>query len=128
MPFKLIGTIILLVLVTVFAGFNIDNKCNINLIFRQFNDVPIFFSLMIAFVAGVFVMIPFTLGKSAKAKKSSQDKKLEKQLAKEARKEAKKAEKLMKKNKGKSASGEPPVIISPVDEVLPSDADAGKNK
>ena len=102
MPFKLIGTLILLVLVTIFAGFNIDNKCDINLIFKGFKDVPIFFSLMVSFVAGVFVTLPFTIGKgrrgAAKAEKTvktAEEKKAEKQQ----KKEAKKAEKLQKKNK-----------------------------
>lgn len=109
MPFKLIGTLILLVLVTIFAGFNIDNKCDINLIFKGFKDVPIFFSLMVAFVAGVFVTLPFTIGKrkrsAEKTVKTAEDKKLEK----EQKKEAKKAEKLQKKNKKEEET----VAISP---------------
>ncbi|MCR4627928.1 MAG: hypothetical protein K5640_09830 [Treponema sp.] len=82
MPFKLIGTLILLVLVTIFAGFNINNTCNINFIFREFKNVPIFFSLVVSFVAGVFVTLPFTFGKkknkAEKDEKSAEDKKLKK--------------------------------------------------
>ena len=109
MPFKLIGTLVLLVLVTIFAGFNINNKCDINFIFKEFKSVPIFFSLVVSFVAGVFVTLPFTIGKrrdkTEKTVKSAEDKKLEKQQ----KKEAKKAEKLLKKSKKEEES----VAISP---------------
>ena len=39
MPFKLIGTIILLILVTIFAGVNLDNKCDITFVFYTFKDI-----------------------------------------------------------------------------------------
>jgi hypothetical protein len=63
MPLKMLGMIILLVLVTIFAGLNLDNKCDVNLIFRQFKDVPVFLSILLSFLAGIFVMLPFTFGK-----------------------------------------------------------------
>jgi len=63
MPLKMLGMIILLVIITVFAGLNLDNKCNINLIFRQFKDVPIFFSLLLSFLCGMIFMLPYALGK-----------------------------------------------------------------
>jgi len=109
MPLKLIGTLILLVLVTIFAGFNIENKCDINLIFKGFKDVPIFFSLMVAFVAGVFVTLPFTIGKGKRKGEKSVKTSEEKKLEKEQKKEAKKAKKIEEKNK-KEAEGVP---ISP---------------
>ena len=108
MPVKLFGTVMLLVLVTFFAGFNIDNKCNVNLIFREFQNVPVFFSLMISFVAGMTVMIPFTIGKKCKAKKSAAEIKMEKIQEKEAlkaRKIAEKQEKLKNKNKLPESEG-----------------------
>lgn len=66
MPWRLIGFIICIVLVTVFAGFNLDNRCNISFGFYQLENVPIFFSLMAAFVFGVLVVLPFTFGKRRK--------------------------------------------------------------
>ena len=63
MPFKLIGTIIILVLVTVFCGFNLENKCNINLIFHNFENISVFLALMVSFLAGILVTLPFTLFK-----------------------------------------------------------------
>lgn len=60
MPIRLIITIVLLVLCTVLAGFNIENKCDINYIIGKFEDVPVFITAMFAFAAGIIVMVPFT--------------------------------------------------------------------
>lgn len=66
MPFKLIGTIILLVLVTIFCGFNLgeENRCDVSLIFYTFKNVPAFLTVLISFFAGILVMLPFTFGKN----------------------------------------------------------------
>ena len=65
MPFKLIGTIILLVIVTIFCGFNLgeENRCDINFIFHTLKDVPAFLTVIVSFFCGVLVMIPFTFKK-----------------------------------------------------------------
>ena len=68
MPFKLIGIIITLVLVTVFCGFNLENKCNINLIFHNFENISVFLALMVSFLAGILVTLPFTLFKKKMTK------------------------------------------------------------
>ncbi len=122
MPLKLIGTIILLVIVTIFAGFNIDNKCNINLIFRQFENIPIFFSLVCAFVAGVIVTLPFTIGKGRKTQKKIQDEKKasaeeikNNKLFESEMKKAQKAEEKAKKSLNKKNAGG----SSDVDSVIP---------
>ena len=66
MPIKLIGTIILLILVTIFAGVNLDNKCDITFIFYTFKDIPVFMTVIISFAIGAVVMLPFTLGRKRK--------------------------------------------------------------
>jgi len=63
MPIKLIGTIILLILVTIFAGVNLDNKCDITFIIHTFKDVPVFMTVIISFAIGLIVMLPFTFGR-----------------------------------------------------------------
>ena len=68
MPVKLIGTIILLILVTIFAGVNLDNKCDITFIFYTFKDIPVFMTVIISFAIGAILMIPFTLGRGKKKK------------------------------------------------------------
>ena len=68
MPVKLIGTIILLILVTIFAGINIDNKCIIDFGFYKTPELPVFITVIASFVLGLIVMFPFTLGRK-KSKK-----------------------------------------------------------
>ncbi len=85
MPWKLIGFILILVLVALFASFNLTNRADINLGFHVFESVPIFLSLFIAFLAGVMLMIPFTIGPASRKKKKQKEKKKKKQLAKESK-------------------------------------------
>ena len=101
MPWKLVGFIVCLILGTCFAGFNLENSCNISFGFKTFQNVPIFFSLIVAFALGVIVTLPFTVikKKSTKDRKAQAEeramKKLQKaqaQEAKVAKKEAKAAE------------------------------------
>lgn len=63
MPIRLIGTIILLILVTIFAGANVDHKCDITFIFYTFHEVPVFMTVFVSFAIGAILMIPFTLGR-----------------------------------------------------------------
>ncbi len=65
MPIKLIITVLLMALAAVFTGFNLDNKCNI-WFFHVFKDVPVYVTIFASFIAGVFIMIPFTVGKSGR--------------------------------------------------------------
>lgn len=79
MPFKLIGTIILLVLITIFCGFNLEeaNKCDINLVFHVFKKVPVFLTVLTSFLAGIVVMLPFAFFRKKKCKDSQKTKKTE---------------------------------------------------
>jgi uncharacterized integral membrane protein len=63
MPWKLIAFVIMLVLATIFVGFNLDNQCDINFGFYKFSQVPVFMTILFSFVAGVVIMIPFTFGR-----------------------------------------------------------------
>ena len=74
MPIRLIGTIILLLIVTIFAGANLDNRCNINFIFRTVQNVPVFLTAVVSFLAGAIIMIPFTF-RCRKTKKENPEKK-----------------------------------------------------
>ena len=58
---RLIGTLIVLVLIAFFAGFNLDNKCSVNLLVHEFENVPVFFTIIISFVAGILFSLPFAL-------------------------------------------------------------------
>jgi uncharacterized integral membrane protein len=63
---KLVIFLVVLAIVVVFAGFNIDHKSDISFVFYEMKDVPIFLSLFIAFIAGAFVMLPFVFARGRK--------------------------------------------------------------
>lgn len=56
---RLISSIVALVIIAFFAGFNLENKCDVNLLFYTFKDAPVFFTVVFSFVAGVIFTIPF---------------------------------------------------------------------
>lgn len=58
---RLISTIVFLVLLAFFAGFNLENKCNVNLLFYTFENMPVFFTIIFSFVAGIIFTLPFVL-------------------------------------------------------------------
>lgn len=93
MPFKLIGAIILLVIVTIFCGSNLadENRCDVNLIFYTCKNVPAFLTVLISFIAGIIVTVPFTFGKN-KLTKEQILKEADKQKAAIAKKTAKNQE------------------------------------
>ena len=82
MPVRLIGTIILLLAVTLFAGANLDNRCNINFIFKTVQNVPVFLTAVVSFLAGAIVMIPFTFHRK-KGRKNGGEAKISKQKKQE---------------------------------------------
>jgi uncharacterized integral membrane protein len=67
----LLTTIIVAVVIAFFTGFNLDNRCNVNLLFHTFQNVPVFVTILISFVAGIVVALPFSFsrGKKVAAKK-----------------------------------------------------------
>lgn len=73
MPFRLIGTIILLLIVTIFAGANLDNRCDINFIFTKVQQVPVFLTAIVSFLIGAIIMIPFTFKRKCVKDKKSQN-------------------------------------------------------
>lgn len=73
MPLRLIGTIILLLVVTIFAGANLDNRCDINFIFTKVQQVPVFLTAIVSFLIGAIIMIPFTFKRKCNNDKKSQN-------------------------------------------------------
>lgn len=71
---RLITTIVFLVLLAFFAGFNLENKCNVNLLFHTFENVPVFFTIIFSFVAGIIFTLPFVFfNKKKKTEISSEN-------------------------------------------------------
>ena len=65
---RLISSIVALVIIAFFAGFNLENKCDVNLLFYTFKDAPVFFTVVFSFVAGVIFTIPFAFFSRTKKK------------------------------------------------------------
>lgn len=69
MLFKLISFLFFLILATLFITFNLENRCNISFIFYQFNDIPVFVSLLFAYCVGCISMLPFLFFRKKKTDK-----------------------------------------------------------
>lgn len=115
MPFKLIGTIILLVCVTIFCGFNLDdaNRCDINLVFKTLQNVPVFMTILVSFFVGMAVMLPFAvfkkkLSKAEIARLAEKNRLEDEKSAAKALKKAEKEKTLLEKNTT-SKENTPPV-------------------
>ncbi|MCL2210001.1 MAG: hypothetical protein FWC19_07810 [Treponema sp.] len=61
MPYRLIITIIIFAVFLVFITFNLDNRCDIKFGFYTFNDVPVFITVFISFILGLFCTLPLAI-------------------------------------------------------------------
>lgn len=66
MVLRLIFTILLITLIAVFSGFNLDNRCSVWLFAKTFENVPVFLSVLISFAAGILVTLPAVFFKRGK--------------------------------------------------------------
>ena len=72
--FKIIIIVLIITIEAVFAGLNMNNVSDISFGFTTLKDVPVFLSILISFVAGALIILPFTLI-SKKKKNNTDDKK-----------------------------------------------------
>ena len=70
MPGKLLYFIIVMLMIALFMGFNLSNRCDISVIFYVFKDVPIFLSMLFAFLLGNIAVLPFLISNRHKMKKA----------------------------------------------------------
>ncbi|CEM62412.1 hypothetical protein DWQ65_03060 [Treponema phagedenis] len=68
MPGKLLYFIFIVLAVTLFAGFNMENRCNVSLIFHTFENIPIFITVMFSFLLGSIMTLPFLIRRRPKTK------------------------------------------------------------
>ena len=68
---RLLGTILSLVVLAFFVGFNLDNKCNVNVLVHTFQNVPVFITIIISFVVGVLFTMPFAFSYKSQKKKEA---------------------------------------------------------
>jgi uncharacterized integral membrane protein len=59
MPWRLIGLIIILAVLLVFIGFNLNNSCAISFGFTRIDNVPVYITIFASFVLGMLMSVPF---------------------------------------------------------------------
>jgi len=77
MPWRLIVFIIIFAVFLVFITFNLDNRCDLNLVFRTFEQVPVFITIFTSFFLGLVCSLPFILLRKKKKVEKSKDEKIE---------------------------------------------------
>jgi len=68
MPWRLILFIVIFAIFLAFITVNLDNRCNINIGFAQFEGVPIFLTVFVSFFLGLVCGTPLVLHLSRKRK------------------------------------------------------------
>lgn len=80
MLLKLIGALAVAVTAAVLTGFNLENRCDV-WIFHNFTDVPVFYTVLASFIAGVIVTVfvqAFSSGSSSGNEETGKKKKFRK--------------------------------------------------
>ncbi len=116
MPWKVIYFLIIVLLFGLFAGFNMKNTSDINLIFWKFQQIPIYISNLFSFLVGVVIILPFFIGSRKKLKKEK-IKQTEQEVSGIKTVDLKGSKKKWFQSK-KNKSKEP---ISPISETIPAD-------
>ena len=83
---NLIIIILIIILEAVFAVLNINNKTDISIGFKVFKDIPVFITIIIAFMTGALIFSPlaFLAGKNyAKSAERKKELKNQKKMLKE---------------------------------------------
>jgi uncharacterized integral membrane protein len=75
MPRRLIQFIVLFAVILLFIIFNLENKCDISIIFKVIHDVPVFLVAFFSFVIGMLITLPFILSYQLRKKRKTEDKK-----------------------------------------------------
>lgn len=85
---NLISIIIGIVFIAFFAGFNLDNKCDVSLVFYTFKNIPVFFTILVSFAIGMLCSLPFALIHRNKKTKKIKEPKEKKPSSKNDKKNA----------------------------------------
>lgn len=69
MPWKLLAFIVIMSLVLVFIGFNLDNRCDISVVFATFQSVPVVITILASFLSGLLAALVLSVaGRGGKRK------------------------------------------------------------
>ncbi|MBN2873492.1 MAG: hypothetical protein JXM71_00230 [Spirochaetales bacterium] len=63
MPWKLVLFIGAVALILIFVGFNIENNCDISLVFVTFEGVPVVITILATYVLGLLSALIITVGR-----------------------------------------------------------------
>lgn len=66
--------VVIAAIVAVLAGFNLGNSCSVNLLFHTFENIPVFITMLVSFLAGIVITIPATFF-AARKKREPKEKK-----------------------------------------------------
>jgi len=58
MPWRLIVSIVIFAVFLAFITLNLDNRCDVNLGFAKFTNVPVFITIFSSFVLGLLCALP----------------------------------------------------------------------
>jgi hypothetical protein len=95
---KLILFVVCLVVFAAFSVMNANNKCDINFIFKKFEEVNIVIALVFSFTLGVLFTLPIALAGRARAAKRAEEKTTNAKMTRAEKKAAKQAENETKKS------------------------------
>lgn len=63
MPWKLLAFIAVMAIVLVFIGFNLDNRCDISLVFVTFSSVPVVITILVTYILGLLSALILSIGR-----------------------------------------------------------------
>jgi len=75
MPRRLIQIIIFFAIVLLFIVFNLENKCDISIIFKKIPDVPVFLIAFFSFILGMISTLPFIFSHQLRKKRKAEEEK-----------------------------------------------------
>lgn len=67
MPWKLLAFIAVMALVLVFVGFNLDNRCDISIVFVTFRSVPVVITILATYVLGLLSAFFLAVGRRGRS-------------------------------------------------------------
>jgi uncharacterized integral membrane protein len=63
MNWKLVAFIVIMALVLVFIGFNLDNRCDISIVFMTFQQVPVVITILGTYLLGLVSALVLSIGR-----------------------------------------------------------------
>jgi len=72
---RLIQIIVFFAVILLFIVFNLENKCNISVIFKNISDVPVYLIAFCSFILGMISTLPFILSYQFQKKRKIEDEK-----------------------------------------------------